>query len=104
MGDTEFPDFAAMNKISDELEILFQPAKGTITWAQIMESGATTLAFTSSQSTTDQAGPTTRKNILLKYAESVGQLSLRRYPKPSGIDPKWKINFQLSFQRLMYFK
>ncbi|MDN3922882.1 hypothetical protein [Roseateles violae] len=96
-GEVEYPSKGVQFSLDGELQMSFKPAAGTIEW--------TPLKLEMRQMTGAMNGDAVRdrdsrwvKDSFRSYLDEVAAGVLKRYPRPEGIDPAWRVEQVYAFQ------
>jgi hypothetical protein len=96
LAETEFPPLAAVNNVFGDIDMVFNPADGTVSWTQVTLEKATPLGLRDGQAGLQYSRKTV-ENSLLNFMRGISDRSLSRYRKPEGIDPALKVMQRISF-------
>lgn len=98
LAEARFPPDAQRNGVSGDVDMEFNPSKGTIEWRQgRLEVGQAGGVRDIGKTQFDDRRPLI-ENSLMTYLKGKGELALARYQKPEGIDPGTRMKQRFTFE------
>ena len=95
-GDTEYPGTALDFNIAGQVEMTFEPAKGTIVWRTIQIEPRQMAGVVSGATLRDRDSRRVKQS-LENYLRDGGDRALRQFTRPAAVPADWRLTVVFAF-------
>ena len=95
-GDTEYPGTALDFNIAGQVEMTFEPAKGTIAWRTIQIEARQMAGLVSADTLRDRDSRRVQQSLEI-YLRDGGDRALRQFTRPAAMPADWRLTVVFAF-------